>query len=158
MNEDFLKAYIRDAKRYREQEENADKRKKFFTEIGRKGGLKKKTANHYSKKVSVRFTEKEYENLVKTAVKNNLKTAVLIRQILTEKELKINEFKTDEILLKYGTNFIRIRNLLRNKEWNEFKNKQEIINEIDQVLFLIREYLYKKIIEREQFSNNPENK
>lgn len=154
MNEDFLNAFIRDAARYREQEANAEKRKKFFTEIGRKGGLKKKTDNHYSKKVSVRFTEKEYENLVKNAVKNNLKTTVLIRQILTEKELKINEFKTDEILLKYGTNFIRIRNLLRNKEWTEFENKKKILDEIEQVIFLIREYLYQKILEREQFSSN----
>ncbi|WP_051259730.1 hypothetical protein [Epilithonimonas tenax] len=84
MNEDFLNAFIRDATRQQEQKLNAEKRKTFYSEIGRKGGLKKKTANHYSKKISIRFTEKEYENLLKTAVKNKLKTAVLIRQILTE--------------------------------------------------------------------------
>ena len=31
--------------------------------------------------------------------------------VLTEKELKINEFKTDEVLLRYGNHFIRITNL-----------------------------------------------
>ena len=56
--------------------------------------------------------------------------------------------------MKYGTNFIRIRNLLRNKEWTEFENKKKILDEIEQVIFLIREYLYQKILEREQFSSN----
>jgi hypothetical protein len=41
--------------------------------------------------------------------------------ILTEKELKINEFKTEEVLLQYGNHFIRIKNLLRHRDFLNLK-------------------------------------
>jgi len=47
-------------------------------------------------------------------------------------------------LLDYGNNFQRITNLLRNREWTEFENKKEILNNISLVTNLIRDYLYKK--------------
>ena len=118
--------------------------KKHFKELGRKGGLKKKTSNQFSKVISSRFTEKEYQELENQAQELNVKLSALLRLIVTEKELKINEFKTDEILFSYGTHFIRIRNLLRNKEWNEFENKKQILSEIEHVLKLIRDYVYQK--------------
>ena len=76
--------------------------------------------------------------------------------ISTEKEIKVNEFQTDAVLLNYGNNFIRISNLLRNREWNEFENKKEILEEIQTTTRLIREYLYQQIIKHEQFGNDEE--
>ena len=64
--------------------------------------------------------------------------------ILTEKELKINEFKTEEVLLQYGNHFIRIKNLLRHKTFSEFENKKQILHEIENVTKLIYQYLYEK--------------
>ena len=62
-----------------------------------------------------------------------------------EKELKINEFKTDEVLLQFGNNFKKITNLLRNREWNVFENKKEILLRIENVIELIHQYLYSKV-------------
>ena len=62
---------------------------------------------------------------------------------------KINEFGIDEILLKYGDYFIKIRNLLRHSEWTAFENKKEILAKIEEVLDLIKQYLYKKNLHHE---------
>ena len=110
----------------------------------------------YSKIISTKVTEKEYSEIYKKAETLNLKLSKYVRLVLTEKELKINEFKTDEVLLRYGNHFIRITNLLRNREWNEFENKKQILEEIQTATKLIREYLYQKIIENEQFGNDEE--
>ena len=118
--------------------------------------MKKKTANQFSKIVSVRFTEKEFEKIQKEADFYKLKISKYLRLVSTEKELKINEFQTDAVLLNYGNNFIRISNLLRNREWNEFENKKEILEEIQTTTRLIREYLYQQIIKHEQFGNDEE--
>lgn len=156
MKNDFLKQFVRQISEQQIAKVAEEKRKNRFREIGRKGGLKKKTANQFSKVVSVRFTEKEFEKIQKEAEKYNLKISKYLRLISTEKELKVNEFKTDEVLLNYGNNFIRISNLLRNRQWSEFENKKEILEEIQTVTKLIREYLYQKIIENEQFGNDEE--
>ena len=156
MKNDFLKQFVRQISEQQIAKVAEEKRKNRVREIGRKGGLKKKTANHFSKVVSVRFTEKEFEKIRKEAEKYNLKISKYLRLISTEKELKVNEFKTDEVLLNYGNNFIRISNLLRNREWNEFENKKEILEEIHTVTKLIREYLYQQIIKHEQFGNDEE--
>ena len=156
MKNDFLKQFVRQVSEKQIAKVAEEKRKNRFREIGRKGGLKKKTANQFSKVVSVRFTEKEFEKIQKEAEKYNLKISKYLRLISTEKELKVNEFKTDEVLLNYGNNFIRISNLLRNRQWSEFENKKEILEEIQTVTKLIREYLYQKIIENEQFGNDEE--
>ncbi|HFK5517793.1 TPA: special sigma factor [Elizabethkingia anophelis] len=156
MENDFLKQFVRQISEQQIAKVAEEKRRNRFREIGREGGLKKKTANHFSKVVSVRFTEKEFEKIRKEAEKYNLKISKYLRLISTEKELKVNEFKTDEVLLNYGNNFIRISNLLRNREWNEFENKKEILEEIHIVTKLIREYLYQQIITHEQFGNDEE--
>lgn len=156
MKNDFLKQFVRQISEQQIAKVAEEKRRNRFREIGREGGLKKKTANHFSKVVSVRFTEKEFKKIQKEAEKYNLKISKYLRLISTEKELKVNEFKTDEVLLNYGNNFIRISNLLRNREWNEFENKKEILEEIQTTTRLIREYLYQQIIKHEQFGNDEE--
>ena len=122
-----------------------EKRKNYFKEIGRKGGLKKKTSQQFSKVISVRLTEKEFDEIEKQALKYHLKISKYVRMILTEKELKINEFQTDEVLLQYGTYFKKITNLLRNREWNVFENKKEILMKIENLIELIHQYLYSKV-------------
>ena len=72
-----------------------------------------------------------------------------MRLILTEKEIKINEFKTDEILLQFGNNFKKITNLLRNREWTVFENKKEILAKIETTVDMIHHYLYSKIQKNE---------
>ncbi len=156
MKNDFLKQFVRQVSEKQIAKVAEEKRRNRFREIGREGGLKKKTANHFSKVVSVRFTEKEFEKIRKEAEKYNLKISKYLRLISTEKEIKVNEFQTDAVLLNYGNNFIRISNLLRNREWNEFENKKEILEEIHTVTKLIREYLYQQIIKHEQFGNDKE--
>ena len=49
------------------------------------------------------------------------------------KRIKINEFKTEEVLLQYGNHFIRIKNLLRHRAFSEFENKKQILHEIENV-------------------------
>ncbi len=68
-----------------------------------------------------------------------------MRLLFTEKEIRINEFKTDEILLNYGNYFIRIKNLLRHREFSKLENSREILSEIEKVTNLIYDYLYNKI-------------
>ena len=156
MKNDFLKQFVRQISEQQIATVAEEKRRNRFREIGREGGLKKKTANHFSKVVSVRFTEKEFEKIRKEAEKYNLKISKYLRLISTEKEIKVNEFQTDAVLLNYGNNFIRISNLLRNREWNEFENKKAILEEIHTVTKLIREFLYQQIIKHEQFGNDEE--
>ena len=117
MGKNFLEEFVKKAVEENEKKEDGEKRKKHFREIGRKGGLKKKTSQQFSKVISVR---------------------------LTEKELKINEFKTEEVLLQYGNHFIRIKNLLRHRAFSEFENKKQILHEIENVTKLIYQYLYEK--------------
>lgn len=144
MENDFLKDFILQISKQQEQKDADERRKKHFQTIGRKGGLKKKTSQQFLKVVSIRFTEKEFEEIGKQASKYNLKISKYLRLLLTEKELRINEFKTDQVLLQYGNHFVRIRNLLRHREFSEFENKKEILREIENVTQLIYQYLYEK--------------
>lgn len=156
MEQDFLTQFIVKAQEEQERNLASEKRKNHFKTIGRKGGLARKQSAKFSKIISTKVTEKEYLEILKKAENLNLKLSKYVRLILTEQELKVNEFKTDDILLKYGNHFIRISNLLRNREWNAFENKKEILEEIQSVTNLIREYLYQKIIENEQLSHHEE--
>ena len=90
------------------------------------------------------MTHSEYETLLQKQEKYPLKLSTYIRNVLFEKELKINEFKTDEILLQFGNNFKKITNLLRNREWTVFENKKEILAKIETTVDLIHQYLYSK--------------
>jgi len=126
-----------------------EKRKKHFQELGRKGGLKTKENKKLDKVISIRMTNAEYEILIQKQKKYPLKLSTYIRNILFEKELKINEFQTDEVLLQYGAHFKKITNLLRNREWNAIENKKEILMRIENLIELIHQYLYIKIQKNE---------
>ena len=145
MNNEFLKNIITKSTEQKMQKVAAEKRKKYFQNLGRKGGLKKKNNSQLGKIISFRLTDLEYEESLKKAQKFNLKLSAFARMVHVEKELKIKEFETEKVLLEYGNNFIRIKNLLRHREWNVFKNKSEIIKEIELVLQLMREYLELRI-------------
>ncbi|MDN3691751.1 special sigma factor [Chryseobacterium tructae] len=144
MEKDFLQEFINQATKENEANIAQEKRKKYFQEIGRKGGLKTKQNKKLDKVISIRMTNSEYEILIQKQKKYPLKLATYIRNVLFEKELKINEFQTDEVLLKYGNHFKKISNLLRNREWNVFENKKEILENIENLIELIHQYLYSK--------------
>ena len=150
MKEDFFKKFVQKATQENEQKVNAEKRKKHFKEIGRKGGLKKKSEQQLSKVISFRLTDLEYEDSKQKAQKFNLKLSGYSRMVHLQKELKINEFKIDEILLQYGNNSKRITNLLRHREWNVFENKKEILTKIETTNDLMYQYLYIKMNERDK--------
>lgn len=149
MQQDFLRNFITKIQEEQQQKNAEEKRKNHFKTIGRKGGLAKKKSAVFSKTISAKLTEKEYQTIKEKAEKLNLKISKYTRLILTEKELKINEFKTDEMLLSYGNHFNRISNLLRNREWNIFENKKEILQEIRNTTNLIYNYLYQNKIRDE---------
>jgi len=145
MEKDFLKEFINQVTKETEAKFAQEKRKKHFQDLGRKGGLKTKENKKLDKVISVRMTNSEYEILLQKQEKHPLKLSTYIRNILFEKELKINEFHTDEVLLQYGNHFKRITNLLRNREWNVFENKKEILVKIENLIQLIHQYLYSKM-------------
>ncbi len=144
MEEDFLWQFIEQSTAENNKLIEQQNRINFFKKIGQKGGLKTKKSDCLKRRVSVRFTISEFEKIKKVAEKNDISISEFIRLISTETELKVKEFSTDKILLDYGNNFQRITNLLRNKEWTEFENKKEILNEISLTTNLIRDYLYQK--------------
>ena len=148
MKTDNLKIFIDKMALETERKINAEKRKKHFQEIGRKGGLKTKFETQLSKVISFRLTDLEYEDSQQKAQKFNLKLSAYSRMIHLGKELKINEFKTDEILLQYVNNSKKITNLMRHREWNMFENKKEILAKIEATNDLMYQYLYSKMIER----------
>ena len=144
MEKDFLQEFIHQVTQENEANIAQEKRKKHFQELGRKGGLKTKENKKLDKIISIRMTNSEYEILIQKQKKYPLKLSTYIRNILFEKELKINEFQTDEVLLQYGNHFKKITNLLRNREWNVFENKKEILMRIENLIELIHQYLYSK--------------
>lgn len=148
MEDNFLKRFVLKTTQEKEQKINAEKRKKYFQDLGRKGGLKIKTEPQLSKIISFRLTDLEYEDSQQKAQKFKLKLSAYSRMIHLGKELKINEFKIDEILLQYGNNSKRITNLLRHREWNLFENKKEILAKIETTNDLMYQYLYSKMDER----------
>ena len=149
MENDFLQEFINQATKENEAKIALEKRKKHFQELGRKGGLKTKENKKLDKVISIRMTNSEYELLIQKHEKYPLKLSTYIRNVLFEKELKINEFQTDEVLLQFGNNFKKITNLLRNREWTVFENKKEILAKIETTVDLIHHYLYSKIQKNE---------
>lgn len=149
MKQNFLTQFITKIQEEQEQKNAEEKRKNHFRTIGRKGGLAKKKSAVFSKTISAKLTEKEFQIIKEKAEKLNLKTSKYVRLILTEKDLKINEYKTDEVLLSYGTHFNRISNLLRNREFSNLENKNEILQEIINTTNLIYNYLYQNKIRDE---------
>ena len=149
MEKDFLQEFIHQVAKENQAKIAQEKRKKYFQELGRKGGLKTKENKKLDKVISIRMTNSEYEILLQKQEKHPLKLSTYIRNILFEKELKINEFQTDEVLLQYGAHFKKITNLLRNREWNAIENKKEILMRIENLIELIHQYLYSKIQKNE---------
>lgn len=149
MEKDFLQEFVQQAAKEIAEKIAQQKRKKYFQELGRKGGLKTKENKKLDKVISIRMTNSEYETLIQKQNKYPLKLSAYIRNVLFEKELKVNEFQTDEILLQYGNHFKKISNLLRNREWNVFENKKEILLRIENLIELIHQYLYSKIQKNE---------
>jgi hypothetical protein len=149
MEKDFLQEFIHQAIQENEAKIAQEKRKKHFQELGRKGGLKTKENKKLDKVISIRMTNSEYQILIKKQEKYPLKLSTYIRNVLFEKELKINEFQTDEVLLQYGNHFKKISTLLRNREWSVFENKKEILLRIEILIELIHQYLYSKIQKNE---------
>ena len=148
MKTDNLKMFIDKMAQANERKINAEKRKKHFQEIGRKGGLKMKIEPQLSKVISFRLSVLEYEESLEKARKFNLKLSTYSRMFHLGKELKINEFRIDEILLKYLNNSKKITNLMRHREWNMFENKKEILAKIETTNDLMYQYLYSKMNER----------
>ena len=145
INNDFLKNIITKSTEQKMQKVIAEKRKKYFQDLGRKGGLKKKSNLQLTKIISFRLTDLEYEESQKKSQKYNLKLSAYVRMVHLQKELKINEFTIDDILLQYGNNSKRITNLLRHREWNVFENKKEILTKIETTNDLMYQYLYSKM-------------
>lgn len=145
MEDNYLRRIVVKTTQEKEQKISAEKRRKYFQEIGRKGGLKKKSDLHLTRIISFRLTDLEYENTQKKSQKYNLKLSAYARMVHLQKELKVKEFKIDETLLQYANNSKRITNLLRHREWNVFENKKEILTKIEVTNDLMYQYLYSKI-------------
>lgn len=145
MEKDPLKNLILEITKRQEQKYALERRKKYFQTIGRKGGLKKKTANQLTQTVSTRLTEKEFLEIEKKAAQYNLKISKYVRLVLTETELKINEFTTDKLLVEYGNHFIRIKNLLRHREFSKLDHTKVILRKVEEVTDLLYRYLYEKM-------------
>ena len=145
MKKDFLEEFVNEATKEIEAKIALEKRKKHFQELGRKGGLKTKENKILDKVISVRMSNSEYETLIKKQKKYPIKLSTYIRNVLFERELKINEFKIDEILLQYLNNSKKITNLMRHREWNMFENKKEILAKIETTNDLMYQYLYSKM-------------
>ena len=145
MEKDSLKDFILEITKQQEQKSALEKRKKYFQSIGRKGGLKKKTANQFTRTLSTRLTENEFEEIGKKAQNYNLTLSKYSRLVLTEQELKINEFTTDKLLLEYGNHFIRIKNLLRHREFSKLDSTKVVLRKVEEVTDLIYRYLYERM-------------
>lgn len=150
MGNDQLRQFVEEISKEQEKRIAQEKRRNYFKEIGRKGGLKKKTSNQFTRVVSTRITEKEYEEIEKIAKRFKLSVSKYLRFLITEKELRINEFKEDETLLDYGNNFIRIKNMFRRSEFSQLDHTKVILREVEIVTKLIYDYLYNKMNARSQ--------
>ena len=145
MENDQIKQFVQQISREQEKKIAQEKRRNYFKEIGRKGGLKKKTSNQFTKVVSTRLTQKEFDEAIQEAKRYNLKFSKYTRTKITNGELRINEFKEHETLLDYGNNFIRIKNMFRRSEFSQLDHTKVILREVEIVTKLIHDYLYNKM-------------
>ncbi len=145
MENDQLRQFVQQISREQEKKIAQEKRRNYFKEIGRKGGLKKKTSNQFTRVVSTRLTQKEFDEAIQEAKRYNLKFSKYTRIKITNGELRINEFKEHETLLDYGNNFIRIKNMFRRSEFSQLDHTKVILREVEIVTKLIHDYLYNKL-------------
>ena len=148
MENDQLRQFVQQISREQEKKIAQEKRRNYFKEIGRKGGLKKKTSNQFTRVVSTRLTQKEFDEAIQEAKRYNLKFSKYTRIKITNGELRINEFKEHETLLDYGNNFIRIKNMFRRSEFSQLDHTKVILREVEIVTKLIYDYLYNKMKDR----------
>ena len=83
MENDFLKSFVLKVSREQEQKKETENRKQYFRELGKKGGLKKKSANQLLRVVSVRFTEKEYIQLKSKCDAAGMKMEPFLRALVS---------------------------------------------------------------------------
>ncbi len=142
----FLQEFIHQATKQNEAKIAQEKRKIIFSRIwGRKGGLKTKENKKLDKVISIRMTNSEYETLIQNKQKISIKIVHLYSECFcSKKNLKSMNFKLMKSYSQYGTHFKKITNLLRNREWNVFENKKEILVRIENLIELIHQYLYSK--------------
>ena len=145
MENDQLRQFLQQISREQEKKIAQEKRRNFFKEIGRKGGLKKKTSNQFTRVVSTRLTQKEFDEASQEAKRYNLKFSKYTRLKITNGELRIKEFIDDKTLLDYGNNFIRIKNMFRRSEFSQLDHTKVILREVEIVTKLIYDYLYNKM-------------
>lgn len=145
MENDQLRQFVQQISREQEKKIAQEKRRNYFKEIGRKGGLKKKISNQFTRVVSTRLTQKEFDEAIQEAKRYNLKFSKYTRIKITNGELRINEFKEHETLLDYGNNFIRIKNMFRRSEFSQLDHTKVILREVEIVTKLIHDYLYNKM-------------
>ena len=145
MENDQLRQFVQQISREQEKKIAQEKRRNYFKEIGRKGGLKKKTSNQFTKVVSTRLTQKEFDEAIQEAKRYNLKFSKYTRLKITNGELRIKEFVDDKTLLEYGNNFIRIKNMFRRSEFSQLDHTKVILREVEIVTKLIYDYLYNKM-------------
>lgn len=145
MENDQIKQFVHQISREQEKKIAQEKRRNYFKEIGRKGGLKKKTSNQFTKVVSTRLTQKEFDEAIQEAKRYNLKFSKYTRLKITNGELRIKEFVDDKTLLEYGNNFIRIKNMFRRSEFSQLDHNKVILSKVEEVTKLIYDYLYNKM-------------
>jgi len=148
MENDQIKQFVQQISREQEKKIAQEKRRNYFKEIGRKGGLKKKTSNQFTRVVSTRLTQKEFDEAIQEAKRYNLKFSKYTRLKITNGELRIKEFVDDKTLLEYGNNFIRIKNMFRRSEFSQLDYTKVILRDVEIVTKLIYEYLYNKMNSR----------
>ena len=150
MENDQIKQFVQQISKEQEKRIAQEKRRNYFKEIGRKGGLKKKTSTQFTKVVSTRLTQKEFDEASQVAQRYNIKFSKYTRLKITDGQLRINEFKEHETLLDYGNNFIRIKNMFRRSEFSQLDHTKVILREVEIVTKLIYDYLYNKMNARSQ--------
>ena len=106
MKEDFFKKFVQRATEENEQKLTAEKRKNHFKDLGRRGGLKKKSDPQLTRIISFRMTESEYQVEFEKAEKVKLKLSTFARMVYQGKVLKMTNLKpmkfcwNTEIILK----------------------------------------------------------
>lgn len=149
--EDFLEDLLNNIEKEEKAEKDAEKKRLHFSKIGQIGGknFSKSINGKLSKMVVVRFKKSDY-GLVNSKAKNlNLSVSEYIRLVATEKELTINEFLLDDQLIYFGNSFKRISNIIKNSAFSENEKRQELIDDVANIVREIREYLYNRLINKE---------
>lgn len=129
MNENFLKAFIKDAEIHK-QNKKEEVKKNQFREWGKKGGRPKKEINK-TKIISLRFTVSEYQELLHKSELAKIKIADYCRIVLRDKPLVKEE--QNKTLIQFGNNFKRIGNFMKMGVFSS-EEKARILTEIEIVL------------------------